>query len=73
MLEAKDMTPAGGGQGTRIVMVPGPAGSGVTPLAYADRKASVRDHASGACRAGHRTVLPPIAATKSRRERRPTL
>jgi hypothetical protein len=72
MLEAKVPTPAGWEGGTAVVTVPMPTGSGVAPVSYAGRTASVDDHASTACRAGHRTVLT-IAETECPRERRPTL
>jgi hypothetical protein len=72
MLEAQVMTPTGGERSGRIVMLPALTGMGVTPVAYAGREAAVRDRASSACRAGHRTVLP-VTATERRRERRPIL
>jgi hypothetical protein len=70
MLEAQDLTPAGLRGGTRTAMVPGPARPAVTPVAHALTE-SVRDRASNAFRAGHRSVLP--SAATQQRERRPTL
>lgn len=71
MLEAQVMTPTGGEEGRRIALMPGPAGMGVTAVAYPGRAATVRDRASSACRSGHLTALP-IAAERQR-ERRPIL
>jgi hypothetical protein len=72
MVEAQDITPFGGEEGTRARMVPGPAVRGVSPSVGARRTAGVSDRASIRHRAGHRTV-PLLAANQCRRERRPIL
>jgi hypothetical protein len=70
MLEAQVTTPAGGEEGGRAIAPPGPAGLGVTPVAYAGARVTVRERASSAFRAGLDPALP-IPATERQRERRP--
>ena len=72
MVEAQDIAPVGGEEGTHARIVPGPAVRGVPPSGDARRTAGVSDRASIRPRAGHRPV-PLVAATQRRRERRPTL